>query len=170
MSADHYNEPLNVKVRSANLDLPTLVDRIGEELLDHLCACHRCSAVFAAQEHSLANAGCIVGMRMVSESRVKWAQRKAALALGHVTAETLDDYLFNRLTVEEKAAVNDHVSFCIHCANEFSGRETLITCIKAAFCETHDTDNPSPIGAVNVRFPARALGTCVVRKKCRDDL
>jgi hypothetical protein len=58
----HSNrKDLHVKVRPADLDAPTLVDRISAELLDHLIVCRTCSVIFAAQQHSLGEVGCVEG-------------------------------------------------------------------------------------------------------------
>src|SRR5215475_178395 len=100
---------LHVKVRSTNLDAPTLVDQISAELLDHLLACRTCSGIVAAQEHSLGEAGCVEGQRIVSESRVKWQERRANLALKHLTDETLDDYIFDRLAFDERQPIEHHL-------------------------------------------------------------
>ncbi len=65
-----------------HLDVPTLVDRVDKTFLDHLCACRRCSTVFVAQKDSIGNAGCIEGMRIISQSQVASERRKTTLAFG----------------------------------------------------------------------------------------
>jgi hypothetical protein len=132
----HSNrKDLHVKVRSTDLDAPTLVDQMSAELLDHLIACRNCSVIFAAQEHSLEEAGCVEGQRIVSESKVRWQQRRANLALRHLTEQTLDDYLFDRLACDERQPLEHHLSCCSQCAKAAEEGETLATWIRAAFHE-----------------------------------
>ena len=154
------DKPSPVKVRSANLDLPTLVDRIGSEMLDHLIDCQTCRATFTAQDRSLGDAGCLEGRRIVSQSRVKWQERRSALARCHITEEILDDYIFDRLTCEEREPLEHHARSCVSCARLISQREALVRCIKAVFRERKDTARHPPVAVVDVRFPARAVGAC----------
>ena len=146
-------------IRSTDLDKPTLVDRIGVELLKHLCKCRICFAVFAAQEESLETAGCVEGMRIVSHSRVSWEERRAALASSHIEEGTLDDYIFGRLTSEEEDALIHHAAECLPCARAIVNRENLIACIKAALSKRpqHTKEEADVIGAVNVRLPSQSF-------------
>jgi hypothetical protein len=161
MSNERDSNPkdLHVKVRSADLDAPTLVDQISAELLDHLMGCRTCSAIFAAQKHSLEEAGCLEGQRIVSESKVRWQQRRANLALRHLTEQTLDDYLFDRLACGEREPVEHHLSCCPQCAKTIQERETLARWLKSAFYEReHGTDTSSNLTAViQVQCSARGL-------------
>jgi hypothetical protein len=76
----HSNrKDLHVKVRPADLDAPTLVDRISADLLDHLIVCRTCSVIFAAQEHSLGEVGCVEGRRTQC---AKTIEERETLALG----------------------------------------------------------------------------------------
>jgi hypothetical protein len=128
-------ERLHVKVRSIDLDAPTLVDHIGRKLLDHLIACRVCTAIFADQRDSIGEAGCVDGRRIVSESQVRWQERRSTLALRHVTDETLDDYLFDRLIGDEREPLEYHAQVCLECSKKIRERETLISCMKMVFRE-----------------------------------
>lgn len=50
---------------------PGLVDRIGADLLDHLLECRHCFRVFAAQQVSIAEAGCDTGRRLTLVAKAK---------------------------------------------------------------------------------------------------
>jgi hypothetical protein len=79
----HSNrKDLHVKVRPADLDAPTLVDRISAELLDHLIVCRTCSVIFAAQEHSLGEVGCVEGRRISSQVKLRWQNEDRFLPFG----------------------------------------------------------------------------------------
>jgi hypothetical protein len=168
MSAERQSDPKDhrVKVRSTDLDAPTLVDRMSAELLDHLMACRVCSSIFAGQEQSLGEAGCVEGQRIVSESKVRWQERRANLALKHLSDETLDDYIFNRLACDEWQPVEHHLSRCPQCAKAIQNRETLATWIRAAFQEReHNRNAPSTsTGVIQVQCSARALSVCLKSK------
>jgi hypothetical protein len=157
---------LRVKVRSADLDAPTLLDQISAELLDHLIACRTCSVIFAAQEHSLGDAGCVEGKRISSRSRLKWQERRSTLALRHLTEQTVDDYLFDRLSCDERQPLAHHISCCSQCAKTIEERETLATWIRAAFYEREHGVDPSssPTAVVRVLFSACALSLCMASK------
>jgi hypothetical protein len=81
-----------------------LVDQISAELLDHLIVCRTCSVIFAAQEHSLEEAECVEGKRITSESTVRCEDRGANLAIRHLTEQSLDDYIFDRLACDQPTA------------------------------------------------------------------
>lgn len=153
---------LYLNVRTADLDAPTLVDRMSAELLDHLATCRICAGIFAGQEQSLEEAGCIEGQRIVSESKLRWQERRANLALKHLTDETLDDYIFGRLAGGECRSVTHHLSRCPPCAKAIQQRETLAALIRAAFRERQRNRNaPStPRGIIQVQCSARALSAC----------
>jgi hypothetical protein len=152
----HSNrKDLHVKVRSADLDAPTLVDQISAELLDHLIACRTCSVIFAAQEHSLGEAGCVVVRRISSQAKLRWQERRSILALRHLTEQTLDDYLFDRLSSDERQPLAHHISNCSQCAKTIEERETLATWIRAAFHERERGVNSTAV--VQVQFSACAL-------------
>jgi hypothetical protein len=150
----------NFAVRSTDLDAPTLVDRIGVALLQHLCVCGTCFAVFAAQQDLLETAGCVEGMRIVSHSRVKWEERRASLASSHINEGTLDDYLFGRLTSDEDDALIHHAAECLRCARAIVDRQQLIACIKSALSKrpllTHQ--GTALVGAVSVQLPSYSFG------------
>ena len=154
---------LHVKLRSADLDAPTLVDQMSTELLDHLIACRTCSGIFAAQEHSLGEAGCIEGQRIVSESKVRWQEHRANLALKHLTDETLDHYIFDRLACDERQPIEHHLRGCPQCARTIQQRETMATWIRAAFHERECSRNASstPTAVIQVQCSARALNVCL---------
>ena len=154
---------LHVKVRSADLDAPTLVDQVNAELLDHLIACRTCSGIFAAQERSLGEAGCIEGQRIISESKVRWQKHRASLAHEHLTDDTLDDYIFDRLVCDEREPIEYHLTRCPQCAQTIQQRETMATWIRAAFQErerTHDAPS-TPTAVIQVQCSARALSVCL---------
>jgi hypothetical protein len=153
--SNHKN--LHCKVRAADLDAPTLVDRICATLLDHLTACRMCSSIFAGQEQSLEEAGCLEGQRIISESRVRWQERRANLAVNHLTDETLDDYIFGRLACDEWEAAKHHLGRCPRCAKAIQERETLATWIRAAFHERkRNPDAPSTPAIIQVQCAAWA--------------
>jgi hypothetical protein len=160
------NYPIPVKVKTVNLDAPTLVDRIGKGLLDHLGKCQRCFLIFAAQEESIECSGCMEGRRIVSESQVKWEQRQSLLALQQLTGDVIEEYLFDRLTEGEKAAVECHATSCFRCGNELRDRRALIGCIRAALLQANEDGDTHTqmVTAVNVRFPGRASATCAGSK------
>jgi hypothetical protein len=166
MSAERQSnrKDLHVKVRSADLDAPTLVDRMSAELLDHLIACRRCSGIFAAQGQPLGEAGCVEGQRIVSESKVRWQERRANLALKHLTDEALDDYIFDRLASDERLPVDHHLGGCPQCAKAIQQRETLATWIRAAFHERERNAPSTPTGVIQVQCSARALSVCLKSK------
>jgi hypothetical protein len=168
MCNERHSNPkdLHVKVRSADLNAPTLVDQMSTALLDHLIGCRTCSAIFVAQKHSLGEAGCVEGQRIVSESKIRWQERRANLALRHLTEQTLDDYLFDRLACDEREPVEHHLSCCPQCAKTIEERETLATWIKAAFYEReHGTNTSSNLTAViQVQCSARGLSVCLKSK------
>lgn len=168
MSAERQSnrKNLRVKVKSADLDAPTLVDRMSGELLDHLIVCRTCSSIFAGQEQSLEEAGCVVGRRIVSESKVRWQERRANLALKHLTEETLDDYIFDRLACDEWQPVEHHLGRCPPCAKAIQQRETLATWIRAAFHERERNRNApaTPTGIIQVQSSAWALSVCLKSK------
>jgi hypothetical protein len=125
----------HVKIRSADLDAPTLVDQISADLLDHLIACRRCLVVFAAQEHSVGEAGCVEGRRISSQTKLRLQERRSSLALQHLTEQTVDDYLFDRLSCDEQQPLAHHLSCCLQCAETIEERKTLATWIRTAFDE-----------------------------------
>lgn len=155
---------LHVKVRSTDLDAPTLVDRISAELLDHLIACRTCSAAFAAQEHSVEEVGCVEGRRIVSESKVRWQERRANLALRHLTDETLDDYIFDRLAFDERQPIEHHLKGCPQCAKTIQQQRTMATWIRAAFHERKRNARSVPTAVIQVQCSARALSVCLESK------
>jgi hypothetical protein len=161
MSAEpHSNEKnLDVKVRSTDLDAPMLVDQLGAELLDHLIVCRACFLIFVAQKRSLGEAGCVEGIRIVSQSKVRWQERRLNLALRHLTEQTLDDYLFGRLTGDERQSLDHHIDCCSRCVEEIHQRETLVTLIRAALFEREADSNTSSCstGVVQVRVSTRAF-------------
>jgi len=161
MSAEPHSDEknLDVKVRSTDLDAAMLVDQIDAELLDHLIVCRACFLTFVAQERSLGEAGCIEWIRIVSQSKVRWQERRLNLALRHLTEQTLDDYLFGRLTGDELQSLDHHIDCCSQCAEYIHQRETLITLIRAALTERQaDLNNSSrTTGVVQVRVSTRAL-------------
>jgi hypothetical protein len=165
MSSQRYpnKEQEYLKLRSIDLDAPQLKDQIDRELLDHLLACRTCSAIFAAQRNSIGEAGCVVGRRIVSQSEVRWQEHRFTLALRHVTDETLDEYLFDRLTTDEIEPLEYHARFCTQCANRILERETLISCMKVIFRERLNAvkSAPSAQALVGVRCPARAISAYV---------
>jgi hypothetical protein len=161
MSAEQHSDEknLHVKVRSTDLDAPMLVDQIDAELLDHLIVCRSCFLVFVDQECSLGEAGCIEGIRIVSQSKVRWQERRLNLALQHLTEQTLDDYVFDRLTSDERQSIEHHIKCCSQCAEEIRQRDTLVTLIKAALSERRADSNTSSsaTGVVQVRVSTRAF-------------
>jgi hypothetical protein len=116
---------VHARVRSVDLDAPTLVDQIGAELLDHLIACRKCLLIFAAQEDSIGEAGCIEGIRIVSQSELRWQERRSCLALRHLTEQTMDDFLFDRFISDERQAIEHHLRNCSRCLQEIHQRATL---------------------------------------------
>jgi hypothetical protein len=152
----------HVTVRSADLDAPVLVDQISAELLDHLLVCRTCSVVFATQEHSLGEAECVEGKRIASESTLRWKDRGANLALRHVTEQTLDDHIFDRLAFDERQPLEHHLSCCSPCAKKAEERETLATWIRAAFYERKHGVNTSsnPTAFLQLQRSAAALSVC----------
>jgi hypothetical protein len=150
---------LHVKVRSADLDAPTLMDQISAELLDHLIACRKCSVIFAAQEHSLGEAGCVEGRRISSQSKLRWQERRSTLALQHVTEQTLDDNLFDRLSCDERQPLAHHISCCLQCAETMAKRKMLATWIKRAFDERKRGADTSAYATtvVQIQFFEKAL-------------
>lgn len=150
-----------VRLRTVDLDAPTLVDRIGGLLLDHIASCQTCSSVFAAQQKSISAAGCVEGKRIVSELEIRWESERTIVALRHVTEELLDNYLFGRLSAGELQALDSHAASCSICLNKIDRRRGLIACIKAAFEKRAEGVNSLPHhhGAVSVQCPELARGT-----------
>lgn len=146
-------------IRSTDLGAPTLVDRIGVELLRHLCVCQTCFATFAAQQESLETAGCVDGMRIVSHSRVAWEERRSKLASSHIHEAVLDDYLFGRLTNEEEDALVHHTAQCLPCARAIVNQESLIACIKSVLNKrSRAADRKTELlGAVSVRLSSHSF-------------
>jgi hypothetical protein len=157
MSSQRYSnkEHEYVKVRSIDLDAPQLKDQIDRELLDHLIACRTCTTIFAAQKNSIGGAGCVVGRRIVSQSEVRRQEHRFTLAVGHVTEETLDEYLFDRLTADEIELLDYHARFCSQCANRILERQRLISCMKAVFRERLNA----------VKSPSPQTGGCTISRR-----
>jgi len=151
-----------VTVKSADLDVPALVDQISAGLLDHLIVCRTCSAIFAAQKHSLGEAECVEGKRIASESTVRRQDRGANLAPRHLTEQTLDDYIFDRLACDERQPLEHHLSCCSQCAKTAQEQETLATWIRAAFYERKHGVNTSsnPTAVLQVQRSASTLSVC----------
>jgi hypothetical protein len=168
--SDNNENHRHVTVRSIDLDAPMLVDQIGAELLDHLIVCRTCLLIFMAQEHSIGEAGCVEGMRIVSQSNVRWQERRSNLAHRHFTEQTLDDYLFDRFTLDERRAIEHHISCCSRCAQEFRQRETLATVIKAALSERqagmHTSSNA--IGVIRGHVSHSGFSACFKNKLGND--
>jgi hypothetical protein len=152
----------HVKIRSADLDAPTLIDEISADLLDHLIACRRCSIIFAAQKHSLGEAGCVEGRRISSQTKLRWQERRSSLALQHLTEQTVDDYLFDRLSCDEQQPLAHHLSCCLQCAETIEERKTLATWIRRAFDERRPDASSSGYhtAVLQIQFPERALSLC----------
>jgi hypothetical protein len=152
----------HVKIRSADLDAPTLIDEISADLLDHLIACRRCSIIFAAQEHSLGEAGCVEGRRISSQTKLRWQERRSSLALQHLTEQTVDDYLFDRLSCDEQQPLAHHLSCCLQCAETIEERKTLATWIRRALMSEGLTQAVLDITqrSYKYNFPERALSLC----------
>ena len=150
-------------VKSADLDAPALVDQISAGLLDHLIVCRTCSVIFATQTHSLGEAECVEGKRIVSESTVRWKDRGANLALQHLTEQTLDDYIFDRLVdCDERQPLKHHLSYCSQCAKAVEQRETLATWIRAAFHERKHCVKTSsnPKAVLQIQRSGSSLSVC----------
>ena len=157
---------LRVKVRSTDLDAPTLMDQISAELLDHLIACRTCASIVAAQEQSVEDAGCVEGKRIVSESKIKWQERRANLALTHLTDETLDDYIFDRLAFDERQPIEHHLRGCPQCARAIQQCREMAAWIRAAFHERKRNRNARsvPKAVIHVQCSARAISVCLQSK------
>ena len=153
---------LHVTVRSSDLDTPALVDQITAELLDHLIVCRTCSAIFAAQEHSLEETECVEGKRITSESKVRCQDQEANLAIRHLTEQSLDDYIFDRLACDQRQPLEHHLSCCSWCAKTVQERETLATWIRTAFYERKHGVNtpPNPTAVLQAQRSASALSVC----------
>jgi hypothetical protein len=151
-----------VRVKTVDLASKTLVDRIGEILLGHLSECQTCFSVFAAQIVSLEQAGCVEGKRILSQSQLDWEEHRSKLALQHLTRDVLEDYVFNRLTTGEKEALESHASWCADCRREIKDRRALVECMKLAFARLDSAESKTGTAtAINVRFPERAISTCI---------
>jgi len=139
-----------------------LVDQITAELLDHLIVCRTCSIIFATQKRSLGEAECVEGKRIALESTFRWQDRGANLSLQHLTEQTLDDYIFDRLACDERQPLEHHLSCCSQCAKAAEERETLATWIRAAFYERKHGVNTSsnPTAVLQVQRSGSALSVC----------
>ena len=149
-------------VKSADIDLPVLVDQIGAELLEHLIVCRTCSAIFVGQEHSLGEAGCVEGKRIASESAVARKGREVSRVPQHLTEQTLDDFAFDRLAGDERQSLEDHLRACSQCAKAAEQRNTLTIWIRAAFFERkHGVSTSSNRAELRqVQRSAYPLGAC----------
>ncbi len=143
-----------------------LVDQIGAELLAHLIVCGTCSRIFVAQEQSIGDVGCVEGRRIVSQSKLKWQERRSNLALWHLADPTLDDYLFDRLTLDEREALEHHTGCCSQCAQELRRRETLVALIKACLSERQAGENASSTAnsVVHVQVARSRFSVCFKNK------
>jgi hypothetical protein len=159
---------LRAKVRSVDLDAPMLVDQIGAELLDHLLACRRCLLIFIAQEDSMGEAGCIEGIRIISQSELRWQERRSNLAFRHLTEQTMDDYLFDRFISDERQAIEHHLRSCSQCLQEIHQRATLIALIKAALSSREETSSSGVNGVVQVRVSDTDFSACFKNKLGKD--
>jgi hypothetical protein len=159
---------LHAKVRSVNLDAPTLVDQIGAELLDHLIACRSCLLIFVAQEDSIGDAGCIEGIRIVSQSQLTWQERRSSLAIRHLTEQTMDDFLFDRFIRDERQAIEHHLRSCSQCLQEIHQRATLIALIKASLSRREETSSSGINGVVQVRVSDTDFSACFKNKLGKD--
>lgn len=151
-----------MKLRSADLDTGTLVDEISTEMLDHLIACRSCSAIFAAQQHSLGETECVEGKQIASESAGRRQHRKANLGTRHITEEILDDDIFDRHAPDEQQALDYHLGCCSQCAKTAKEREILPSWLRAAFYQREHGVNTSSIPAMllPIRHYASALPVC----------
>ena len=164
-SKNNPNEnDLHAKVRSVNLDAPTLVDQIGAELLNHLILCRRCLLIFVAQQDSIGDAGCVVGKRIVSQSELRWQERRSSLALRHLTEQTMDDFLFDRFISDERQAIEHHHRICSQCLQEIQKRATLSALIKAALSRREETSSSGVNGVVQVRVSDTDFSACFKNK------
>jgi hypothetical protein len=159
---------IQAKVRSVNLDAPTLVDKIGAELLNHLITCRKCLLIFMAQEDSIGEAGCIEGIRIVSQSELRWQERRSSLALEHLTEQTMDDFLFDRFISDERQAIEHHLRSCSHCLQEIHQRATLIALIKTALSRRQETSSSGVNGVVQVRVSDTDFSACFKNKLGKD--
>lgn len=152
-----------MKLGSANLDTRTLVDEISAEMLDHLIACRTCAAIFAAQQHSLGETECVEGKQIAFESVGRREHRNPKLATRHLSEESLDDYIFDRLASDEQQALDYHLRCCSQCAKTAKEQEILASWLKAAFNQREPGVNTSSIPAMllPVGHYASALPVCV---------
>lgn len=137
-----------MQLRSADLDTRTLVDEISAEMLDHLIACRTCSAIFAAQQHSLGETECVEGKQIASESVGRRQHRNSDLATRHVSEESLDDCIFDRLASDKQQALDYHLHCCSQCAKTAKEREIMASWLKAAFYQREHGVNTSSIPAM----------------------
>jgi hypothetical protein len=138
------------------------VDQISAELLDRLFACRTCSVIFATQKRSLGETECVEGKRIAFESTVRWQDRGANLALQHLTEQTLDDYIFDRLACDERQPLEHHLSCCSQCAKAAEEGETLATWIRAAFHERKHCVKTSsnPKAVLQIQRSGSSLSVC----------
>lgn len=150
-----------MKLRSAHLNTPALVNEISAEMLDHLIACRTCSAVFAAQQHSLGGTECVEGKQIAAESERR-QRRDANFATRHITEEILDDYIFDRLAFDEQQALDCHLGCCSRCAKTVKEQKILASLLRAAFYQPEHGVNTSSIPAIflSIGHYASALPVC----------
>jgi hypothetical protein len=72
-----------------------------------------------------------------------------------LTEQTVDDYLFDRLSSDERQPISHHISNCSQCAKTIEERETLATWIRAAFHERERGVNSTAV--LEVQFSACGL-------------
>ena len=151
-----------MKLRSADLDTRTLVDEISAKMLDHLIACRICSAIFAAQQHSLGETECVEGKQIASESAGRRQHRNPNLVTRHVSEESLEDYIFERLAFDEQRALDYHLGCCSQCAKTAKEQEILASWLRAAFYPREHDVNTSSIPAMflPIGHYASALPVC----------
>lgn len=150
---------LTVRVKAADLDFPRSEAEMTETLLTHALNCRECLAVVLFEDVSLADKGCQGYRELLQKMRSALRTHLSLEADGHVNDDVLDEYFFNRLSVDETARLEKHVLLCDGCARLLHARQLFFICVRAALRdkEADKPDSPHLSGVLGVSAPEAGL-------------
>ena len=152
---------LTVLIKSANLDFPQSEDEVYHELLSHALHCRECLAAVLFEDVSLAQRGCDVYRRMLSEMSSELTVQESLNSDSHLTDAFLEEYSFNRLGKEQIEQMEKHTLACAPCAERLRERRSFLSCVKAAVQEhTRSAKQARVSGVIAVTAPKAEFNVC----------